>query len=497
MAKRYSSTSYSKSAEYNSLIFPEQAIPVDVKYLKKVHSVQSKSHDDEDMMKFIDEEVKKIGDCLLEKDSYGNWYVTKGESDKYNCMVAHTDTVHSIESSFTVHIEGEIMFAFNRLRGKQVGVGGDDKVGVFMALTMLKLHDSFKAVFFRNEEVGCLGSNQADMSFFDDCTMVLQCDRRGSGDFVDSISSIKLQSDEFKEAVSPILKKYFYEPTGGGMTDVQSLKKQNLPVVCANMSCGYYSPHSSDEVVHIPSVENTMNMCFEIYKTLGHRQWSHKYEAPVYKQQTYQSYNSSDDYTYDNFYKTSTVNNGNGKYISKKVGETWYDVLGVDPNDVATINKLPYSTKQQLAMEDGYNKGGWDFKNGSWYKKDSYVSKKEVEKAGKEETVTKTIKVEEERGWRTVNGRWGRFDDEDNELKYYPLYKEYRSLVGLQPKWNDEQPSELDVKEDKGFKLVGTIHCPDCGTYIDRGDVVSMMQAHCSVCDDYVYIPEKNVLILE
>lgn len=59
-----------------------------------------------------------------------NIYVTKGESDTYPCIVSHTDTVHEIHKHFNVFDDDGCIFAFNKETGTQVGVGGDDKVGV-------------------------------------------------------------------------------------------------------------------------------------------------------------------------------------------------------------------------------------------------------------------------------------------------------------------------------------------------------------------------------
>tara|TARA_Y100001973_G_C5125666_1_gene295041 strand:+ start:457 stop:780 length:324 start_codon:yes stop_codon:yes gene_type:complete len=59
-----------------------------------------------------------------------NIYITKGESDIYPCIVSHTDTVHDIHKEFKVFDDDGCIFAFDKSKGEQVGVGGDDKVGV-------------------------------------------------------------------------------------------------------------------------------------------------------------------------------------------------------------------------------------------------------------------------------------------------------------------------------------------------------------------------------
>ena len=78
-------------------------------------------------------------------DQYGNVYVTKGEADVYPCVIAHTDTVHSItemvvEEEQLPNVHGELkdsFKAYHAVTGKPVGIGGDDKCGVYSCLDVL------------------------------------------------------------------------------------------------------------------------------------------------------------------------------------------------------------------------------------------------------------------------------------------------------------------------------------------------------------------------
>jgi ribosomal protein S27E len=153
-----------------------------------------------------------------------------------------------------------------------MGVGGDDKVGVFMTLKMLEERDVFKAAFFVDEEIGCVGSRACDFDFFYNSSLVLECDRKGAYDFVNSISGTKLYSREFSEAIKPILFNYGRTEVSGGMTDVLEIAYKTK-ICVANMSCGYYHPHSDDEFVNIDDVFMTYNMCNDIYDKLGFDLW--------------------------------------------------------------------------------------------------------------------------------------------------------------------------------------------------------------------------------
>jgi len=236
-----------------------------VKDLCKLVSIQTESYKTARMMKHINKVVQSIKGCTTNVDQYGNLYVTKGDGP-YRCMVCHTDTVHDIVKAkiIPVQIKNKII-AVNGSSMTQVGTGGDDKVGIAITLQLLKEQESMKAVFFLDEEVGCVGSGNMDAEFFKDCLYVLQCDRQGDYDFVNKISGTELYSKEFGKAINHLLEKYNRQVVTGGMTDVLEIAyKTKLSV--ANMSCGYYNPHSSQEYIDIDDVINTYKLCKDIFK---------------------------------------------------------------------------------------------------------------------------------------------------------------------------------------------------------------------------------------
>ena len=234
-------------------------------------AVQSESYKTKFMARHIVKVVQSIGGCTISYDSYKNIYVTKGKAKLYNCMVCHIDTVHSIVPSkiVPINVNGNII-AINNNTLEQIGTGGDDKVGIHITIELLKKLDNFKAVFFLDEEVGCIGSGQADYKFFDDCKYVLECDRRGNSDFVHRISSTELCSKKFINDLRPILNQYGYSECSGGMTDVLEIAYEtNLCV--ANISCGYYNPHTDTEYINIEDVINTFNMCYDIFTKINNK----------------------------------------------------------------------------------------------------------------------------------------------------------------------------------------------------------------------------------
>tara|TARA_R110002051_G_scaffold85502_2_gene150697 strand:+ start:260 stop:1330 length:1071 start_codon:yes stop_codon:yes gene_type:complete len=241
-------------------------------------SVQSSSGKEEDMIRYIISFCLKHAPSSTIKIDSNNVYITKGKSEIYPCIVSHTDTVHDIHKFYKVFDDDNCLFAFNAESGTQVGVGGDDKVGVWLALEMLKRQDVIKCVFFHSEEIGCLGSSQADMNWFNNVGYCLQGDRRGSKDFVNSISG-KLYSDAFAEDILPIISKYGYAETSGAITDVGQLADNDIGISVANMSCGYYAPHSDSEIVEFIDANNCLDMILNIVRELGCSRYEHQYNS--------------------------------------------------------------------------------------------------------------------------------------------------------------------------------------------------------------------------
>lgn len=276
--------------------------------LKEILSLQSVSGNEQAVNSWVKSWCKKNG--IKFKNVDGNLYLQKGKASLYPCYVAHTDTVHSIVKNCITLSIVEFNGKLIALDGdyEQVGIGGDDKVGIYIALQMLTKLPACKVALFYSEEIGCVGSNLADVKFFEDCAWVLQADRRGNSDFVTSIGSMSISSKDFRKTVKDITKKYGYKFSSGAMTDVQALVRKGVGISCANVSCGYYNPHSSGEYVDIADVSNTEKMFFEIGRKMCDKRYVNTYEAPVYntdwsKHSYYKGYGS-----YGHYYDTLDYN---------------------------------------------------------------------------------------------------------------------------------------------------------------------------------------------
>ena len=246
---------------------------MELELLKQLYRIYSPSRGEKKMRKFIKDWIRKnVPYATNEVDNLGNLYVRRGESETYPTIVAHMDQVQKTHSrDFQVVETNEILFGFSLCNVEMQGLGADDKNGIWIALKCLQKYPVMKCAFFVGEEIGCVGSEGCDMSFFDDSRYVLQCDRRGGHDLIWNIGGwTQLCSPEFLDAIG--YQDFGYKKELGMMTDVEALKNRGLKVSVCNLSCGYGKPHSDEEFTKksellncLAFVEHIVETCLEIY----------------------------------------------------------------------------------------------------------------------------------------------------------------------------------------------------------------------------------------
>lgn len=239
--------------------------------LKELYGISARTRQEKDMIAFVSQRLTNIG-VTFTTDEAGNIYATKGKADTYPCIAAHLDEVHEAreEGYEVLVIRDEFIIGFNSGKREFNGIGADDKNGIWVCLKCLEKFDNLKCVFFVGEEQGCIGSHQADMKFFDDCRFVLQCDRKGNSDFISNIYGNSLCSSQFIKDAS--LGEHGYKEERGMQTDVQALRERGLEISCANISCGYYYPHTPHEMTNIEDLKKCLTLvvhivenCQEVY----------------------------------------------------------------------------------------------------------------------------------------------------------------------------------------------------------------------------------------
>ena len=258
----------------------------DLDLLIKICQIQSVTHNTERMRTWCRAFARALDGVKTQRHE-GNLYITKGKADTYPCFVAHLDTVHAIvpDEEYQVYWRDENhdeLVAFNPVKNKWQGIGGDDKVGIFIALKMLVDLPVCKVALFRDEERGCLGANKADLSFFADCRWAIECDRRDNGDVIRSAAGTELHGQEFADAIKPAMDFFGYKNAYGSLTDVRALKELGVNISMCNISCGYYNAHSAMEYIHVDDVARCLEFVRMMTETLGDTVYEHTYVKPVY-----------------------------------------------------------------------------------------------------------------------------------------------------------------------------------------------------------------------
>lgn len=259
-----------------------------LQHLKEVLSVPTQTYKEDLMVLYLTQWLKE-NNIEYYIDESKNVYATKKISDElpedfyFPCVIAHTDTVHTIDKINVVeeqlpNAQGEIKLSLKAYNdtGHPTGIGGDDKCGVFACLTLLKELPYLKAAFFVSEETGCHGSRKADPEFFTNVGYGIQFDAPENWMITEKCFGQVLfdRQSEFFEVCNEVLTegmvnedmKYMVHP----YTDVYALRgKFNFS--CINFSIGYYNYHTRNEYVVVEDVFNGIEMGRKMIEKLGYK----------------------------------------------------------------------------------------------------------------------------------------------------------------------------------------------------------------------------------
>ena len=256
--------------------------------LKDVLSVATHTYQEELMIEFIENWLVE-NNLPYFVDDMGNIYVTKQTDQNigfFPCVVAHTDTVHKIDTNNiretilpnTQNIMKPSLNAFNN-EGKPTGIGGDDKCGVYACLELLKELPNLKAAFFVSEETGCYGSRSANKLFFENVGYAIQFDAPGNRMITEISMGTRLfeLNGDFHKITSNILNEEFNGTGEYGShpyTDIYALKHL-FDFSCINISIGYYRYHTRNEYVVIEDVYNGINVGKKIIEGLSYKKYKY------------------------------------------------------------------------------------------------------------------------------------------------------------------------------------------------------------------------------
>jgi tripeptide aminopeptidase len=251
--------------------------------LKEVLSIPTKTYQEDLMIQFIE-------DWLIENkipyhvDDMFNIYATKQTDENveyFPCVIAHTDTVHTIDTINVVEemlpdAQGNIKLslkAYNN-NGNPTGIGGDDKCGVYGCLELLKELPNLKAAFFVSEETGCHGSRKADPEFFNNVGYCIQFDAPENNMISEFLMNRQMfdRDSEFFNVGGRLITEHFPADTKyhkHPYTDIYMINQLfNIP--CFNISIGYYRYHTPNEYVVVEDTYNGIKVGKLMIEGLGY-----------------------------------------------------------------------------------------------------------------------------------------------------------------------------------------------------------------------------------
>ena len=254
---------------------------IDINFAKKLFAVPTFSGFEIRILEFLVEWANE-NKIAWRQDEYGNLYMRKGimTQDKYYpCVCAHLDTVFEeqvqlIQARKNLKILERITEKGTELFTEGTGIGGDDKAGILICLELIKRTPYIKACFFREEEIGCKGSRNLDIDWFQDVGYVIGWDspERNRGAYASA--GIALFDMDFYEIIKDTcarhgLTNFRSEP----FTDVSEIRKIN-DLVCMNFGNGGYNLHRKNEYVALEETDGAVGLGLDLIELLGNQLYS-------------------------------------------------------------------------------------------------------------------------------------------------------------------------------------------------------------------------------
>jgi len=255
---------------------------MNVDLLKKLLAVQTTSWHEQPMVSWlVDYIMHHVKGATVTVDPHRNVFVHKGTAQFSPCVAAHIDSVQPYRDVRIVE-DGNRLIGFENGSENQVGIGADDKAGIFVCLNLLRRFNDIRVAFFATEECGCQGAKKAAPDFFTGLAYMIEydCPSRNMLSYTSSGVRLFENRGEFIQTALPVLQKH-----GTTLwqrhpyTDIMAVRNR-FPISCLNLSCGYYNWHAHNEFVNVPDVKLAIEQGTALLKALDHRNHV-MYHCPV------------------------------------------------------------------------------------------------------------------------------------------------------------------------------------------------------------------------
>ena len=300
---------------------------LDKDFVYELMSVPTKSNAEYRLVTFVILWARRNG-IKYEFDDYGNVYLTKGKLDEgefYPCVTAHLDSVQDKHKTYAqVGLNLKVKTRISTSKKHEIyvdgmGIGGDDKAGVLIGLSMFKHVDKLKAAFFLQEEIGCKGSEHMNTDWFKDVGYVIGYDSPDLNRAAHTCSGVRLFSKAFfQEYMEDVCKehgltKFHSEP----FTDVKVIREKTN-IICMNFGSGYYGAHGPSEYCVIEDMDNACRMGHALIEKIGNTEHKleHKGSSYAWVKGPNGNYSRAEDDEDEKYFKTlsgfTSYGGGNG-----------------------------------------------------------------------------------------------------------------------------------------------------------------------------------------
>ena len=221
-------------------------------------------------------------------------------------LVAHLDTVHTKLPSIICYSK-DLNYMMS-----PTGIGGDDRCGVYIIMSLLNhLPFSPHVLFTMDEEIGGVGADEfvkyAEQNPINGLKYIVEFDRKGNDDCV----FYSCGNQKFTDFVE----QFGFKKSYGTFSDI-SVIAPALGVAAVNLSSGYYNPHTEHEYVSIKDMNEIVSksikmLCtecdaFEYIRAYSYGSWNGKISA----YSKYSSYYDSEGYDYECYVNVTFIPKG-------------------------------------------------------------------------------------------------------------------------------------------------------------------------------------------
>lgn len=249
-----------------------------LKLFKKLLSIQSISWYEDAMISYILEIIiTKWYSYTI--DEMGNITITKWVSDSFVCLLAHMDTVHSINKNMRVfeNITEDwltSLYWVDITNSEYSGIGWDNKCWIFVALELLDSFDNLKVCFTVQEEVWWKGSQKIDSSFFDNVWVFTMFDEPWNAACNLRVWGLKWDIELFDINSSiytknqAIFSKYWYTIQELWWTTDIGILSERFNIPWFLLSCWYYNIHKPYEYIIVEDLDRALKFWKAFVKNL-------------------------------------------------------------------------------------------------------------------------------------------------------------------------------------------------------------------------------------